>query len=72
MLNLVCIVVLFVFVCAAVTGLVGFMIDIHRFKADIEFSGNRKELLKRLIDEEELKAERAESEVTSNETEHCD
>lgn len=71
MLNLVMIVFIFVFVCSALTGLVGFIIDIRRFKNQIEFSGSRKRMLERLMDEKELEKQK-ESEVTANENKHND
>jgi len=71
MLNLVMIVFLFVFVCSALTGLVGFILDIRRFKNDIEFSGSRKRLIERLLDEKELEKQK-ESEVAANESKHND
>ena len=49
MFHLVAIVLLFVFVASAVSGLCTFWHDIRRFKSDIEFSGNRRQLIEHLM-----------------------
>jgi hypothetical protein len=69
MFNLICTVLLFIFIISSVSGLVTFYIDIRRFKSDIEFSGNRKQLIEHLMLAPNVEDP---EEVTVNETEHSD
>ena len=69
MFHLVAIVLLFVFVASAVSGLVTFWQDIRNFKSDIEFLGNRKQLIEHLMLAPNVEDP---EEVTVNETEHSD
>lgn len=72
-INLLVFVVLFGFVVCTISGIVGFFCDIRRFKSDIEFSGNRKQLIHYLMfgaDEEKVDSEdeeKVESEVKEDE-----
>lgn len=49
MFNLLVLVVLVGLVVCIISGIVGFICDIRRFKSDIEFSGNRKQLINHLV-----------------------
>ena len=69
MFHLVAIVLLFVFVASAVSGLVTFWQDIRHFKSDVEFSGNRRQLIEHLMS---APVDQEQEEVTDNGSAHCD
>lgn len=69
MFDLVCIVLLFVFVASVVSGLCTFWHDIRRFKSDIEFSGNRRQLIEHLMS---APVDQEQEEVNDDDTTHSD
>ena len=69
MFTLIWFVLLFVFIAAAASGIITFWQDIRHFKSDIEFSGNRKQLIEHLMLAPNVEDP---EEVTDSETEHSD
>lgn len=51
-------ILLCILVWCALTGAVAFLKDLRRFKTELEFSGNRKQLINYLMSEEYEKKER--------------
>lgn len=69
MFTLICFVLLFVFIAAAASGIITFWQDIRNFKSDIEFSGNRKQLIEHLMLAPNVEDP---EEVRDNGPSHCD
>lgn len=76
MLNLVLFLLVICFMVCTLSGVIGFFIDLRNFKAEHEFSGNRKQLIEYLMfgEDVEIKAvpavETNDSEVNDNESTH--
>ena len=76
MLNLVLFILVVCFLVCTLSGVIGFFTDLKRFKAEHEFSGNRKQLIEYLMfgEDVEIKAvsavETNDSEVNDNESTH--
>ena len=77
MLNLVLFILSVCFMVCTISGVIGFFTDLKRFKAEHDFSGNRKQLIEYLMfgEDVEIKAvsavETDDSEVNDNESTHC-
>lgn len=77
MLNFVLFILAVCFMVCTISGVIGFFTDLKRFKAEHEFSGNRKQLIEYLMfgEDVEIKAvsavETDDSEVNDNESTHC-
>lgn len=58
MLNLVLFILAVCFMVCTISGVIGFFTDLKRFKAEHEFSGNRKQLIEYLMfgEDVEIKA----------------
>lgn len=67
MFNILVFIVIIGLVVCTISGIVGFFCDIRRFKSDIEFSGNRKQLIHYLMFGEENNETPEDSEVKENE-----
>ena len=78
MLNLVLFILVVCFLVCTISGVIGFFTDLRNFKAEHEFSGNRKQLIEFLMfgEDVEIKAvpavETNDSEVNDNESTHSD
>lgn len=76
MLNLVLFILVVCFLVCTISGVIGFFTDLRNFKAEHEFSGNRKQLIEFLMfgEDVEIKAvpavETNDSEVNDNESTH--
>ena len=76
MLNLVLFILVVCFLVCTICGVIGFFTDLRNFKAEHEFSGNRKQLIEFLMfgEDNEIKAvpslETNDSEVNDNESKH--
>lgn len=76
MINLVLFILAVCFMVCTISGVIGFFTDLKRFKAEHEFSGNRKQLIEYLMfgEDVEIKAvsavETNDSEVNDNESTH--
>lgn len=76
MLNLVLFILAVCFMVCTISGVIGFFTDLKRFKAEHEFSGNRKQLIEYLMfgEDVEIKAvpavETDDSEVNDDESTH--
>ena len=76
MINLVLFILAVCFMVCTISGVIGFFTDLKRFKAEHEFSGNRKQLIEFLMfgEDVEIKAvsavETNDSEVNDNESTH--
>ena len=69
MFNLIAFVLLCIFIFSSIAGLVTFWQDIRHFKSDIEFSGNRRQLIEHLMS---APVDQEQEEVTDNGPSHCD
>lgn len=73
MLNLVLFILAVCFMVCTISGVIGFFSDLKNFKAEHEFSGNRKQLIEYLMFGQEVDVEAApaadskDSEVIDNE-----
>lgn len=76
MLNLVLFILAVCFLVCTISGVIGFFTDLRNFKAEHEFSGNRKQLIELLMfgEDVEIKAvpavETDDCEVNDNESTH--
>ena len=76
MINLVLFILAVCFMVCTISCVIGFFTDLKRFKAEHEFSGNRKQLIEYLMfgEDVEIKAvpavETNDSEVNDNESTH--
>lgn len=76
MLNLVLFILAVCFLVCTISGVIGFFTDLRNFKAEHEFSGNRKQLIEYLMfgEDVEIKAvpavETNDSEVSDDESTH--
>lgn len=76
MLNLVLFILIASFMACTISGVIGFFFDLKNFKAEHEFSGNRKQLIEYLMfgEDVEIKAVPAvvtdDSEVNYDESTH--
>lgn len=76
MLNLVLFILAVCFMVCTISGVIGFFTDLKRFKAEHEFSGNRKQLIEFLLFSEDVEiksvpaVETDDSEVNDDESTH--
>ena len=68
MLNLVLFILAVCFLVCTISGVIGFFTDLRNFKAEHEFSGNRKQLIEYLMFGEDV--ETNDSEVSDDESTH--